>query len=476
MPGFSVNFDFFTRFLKQKKIFVMNILLINPWITDFAAYDFWSKPLGLLYVGAFLKERGHTVRLIDCMDRFQDGLGVDQSDFYRHYNTGKFHREIIEKPSCLKHIPRYFNRYGMPPELFDTLVKSGPRPDVVCVGCVMTYWYHGAFEAISRVRKLLPGVPVMLGGIYATLCPGHAAAESGADVVVTGSLPSRIIQAIEDVGGKQGDGQIAQDEFGLWPEPLWDVYGQLPTAVTMTTHGCPMRCTVCASRLLFDGFERRQVSDTVLDVKNLAAWGVEDIAFSDDALLIDAERYALPLFEKLAEEKLPIRFHTPNGLHIREITPKLAAVMYQAGVTTIRLSLETASGKRGSDFSGKVTRDDFRSAADALFGAGYTPDELGAYILVGLPGQTMGEVIDSIRFSIMTGVPVRPALFSPVPGTVEFDRAVEAEMIRRDDDPVLQNNTLRSVDIWQDNPDGYKQFKRMVTGANDILKDGETSI
>ena len=467
-PSISI----FSRFFKNRKnIFAMNILLINPWITDFAAYDFWVKPLGLLYVGAFLRQRGHSVRLIDCTDRFQDGgLTTQETDQARHYNTGKFHREIIEKPSCLKHIPRYFNRYGIPPELFDTLVKSGPRPDVVCISCVMTYWYHGAFEAILRVRELLPGVPVVLGGIYATLCPGHAAAESGADVVITESQPSRIIDAVEYVGGKQGRGKLLQDDFGLWPEPLWDNYGTLLTAVVMTTHGCPMRCTVCASRLLFDGFERRPVSDAVLAIKKLAARGVEDIAFSDDALLIDAERYALPLFEELVVEGAPVRLHTPNGLHLREITPKLASVMRKAGVTTVRLSLETTSEERESDFSGKVTRDDFRRAADALFGAGYTADELGSYILAGLPGQTMGEVFEAIRFSIETGVPVKPALFSPVPGTVEFDRAVEAGMIRRDDDPVLQNNTLRSVDIWQDNPEGYKQFKRIVTGANDILK------
>jgi hypothetical protein len=34
------------------------VLCINPWIYDFAAYDHWSKPLGLLYIAAFLRERG----------------------------------------------------------------------------------------------------------------------------------------------------------------------------------------------------------------------------------------------------------------------------------------------------------------------------------------------------------------------------------------------------------------------------------
>jgi hypothetical protein len=31
------------------------ILLINPWIYDFAAYDFWIKPMGLMMLGAILR-------------------------------------------------------------------------------------------------------------------------------------------------------------------------------------------------------------------------------------------------------------------------------------------------------------------------------------------------------------------------------------------------------------------------------------
>ena len=33
-----------------------NILLVNPWIFDFTAYDFWMRPLGLLSIGAVIKQ------------------------------------------------------------------------------------------------------------------------------------------------------------------------------------------------------------------------------------------------------------------------------------------------------------------------------------------------------------------------------------------------------------------------------------
>ena len=44
-----------------------SILLVNPWIHDFAAYDLWMKPLGLLYIGSILRSRGYSVHLLDCL-------------------------------------------------------------------------------------------------------------------------------------------------------------------------------------------------------------------------------------------------------------------------------------------------------------------------------------------------------------------------------------------------------------------------
>ncbi|MDH3957783.1 MAG: cobalamin B12-binding domain-containing protein, partial [Desulfobacteraceae bacterium] len=44
-----------------------HILLINPWIHDFAAYDFWAKPMGLLILAALLRSQGVSVSYIDCL-------------------------------------------------------------------------------------------------------------------------------------------------------------------------------------------------------------------------------------------------------------------------------------------------------------------------------------------------------------------------------------------------------------------------
>ena len=448
----------------------MRILLVNPWIADFAAYDFWIKPLGLLYAGAFLRARGHGLSLIDCTDRCQPGSGADLSGDARRFNTGKFHREFIPKPPALARVPRHFSRYGIPAARFRELALSCEKPDCVLVTSVMTYWYPGVFEAIREIRELLPGVPVALGGIYANLHTSHARIHSGADAVLTGRKPRDIIVQVETLAGKTGAGAIPGDSFQDWPGLPWDLYRELRTATVMTTRGCPYRCTVCASRFLTDGFERRIPGRAAAEIEALARRGAADVAFGDDALLIDSANHASPLLERLAAAGAPARLHTPNGLHVREVTPALARLMRRAGMATIRLSLETSAESRREDFSGKVSRDDFRRAAGALFDAGFPADGVGSYVLAGLPGQTFAEVEDTIAFSLSCGVPVRPALYSPVPRTEEFDRAAAAGLIEPDGDPLLENNTLRIVDWFGDYPGGYAGFKERVQRGNDSLR------
>jgi len=44
------------------------ILLVNPPIYDFAAYDFWLKPSGMLSVAGFLRGKAD-FKLFDYLDR-----------------------------------------------------------------------------------------------------------------------------------------------------------------------------------------------------------------------------------------------------------------------------------------------------------------------------------------------------------------------------------------------------------------------
>ena len=94
-----------------------SVILINPWIYDFAAYDLWSKPLGLLYLASYLEKQKISTQVIDCMDPYNPEISGNMP-IRRKYGTGKYNREEIAKPDGLERISRTYSRYGIDPDIF----------------------------------------------------------------------------------------------------------------------------------------------------------------------------------------------------------------------------------------------------------------------------------------------------------------------------------------------------------------------
>ncbi|MCP3943142.1 MAG: radical SAM protein [Desulfobacteraceae bacterium] len=231
-----------------------------------------------------------------------------------------------------------------------------------------------------------------------------------------------------------------------------------------------MRCTICASNILCNNrYERNTPLDVVESILRLAERGVKDIVFWDDALLMDAEEYALPTLEALAQAGAPVRLSISNGLHIAKITPKVARAMKKGGIQKVFLSIETISKTRMRSFSQKTIMDQFQLAVEALLSAGYRSEQIRAYVLFGLPGQTVEEALNTKEFIRSFGVNYKISSFSPVPGTVEFKRAVKEGIIEKDSDPVLQNNKLTAINFFKKNKNKREKFKELFDLKNSIF-------
>ena len=416
-----------------------HILCINPWIYDFAAYNMWIEPLGLLAVAGVLRAAGHEVTLSDCLDRQHPAAPAPRSR-RDAYGCGRFHKSEVAKPPALAHVPRRWGRYGLPVEVFETECDLCPRPDAVLVTSMMTYWYPGPLEAIRRVKARWPGVPSALGGVYATLCTEHARAHSGADAVLPGPGEARALEWVNEVTGESRVLRGPVEDV----LPAHDLRRPQGYVAVQTARGCPYRCPYCAvDRLAPRGFHSRSPERVVDEI----AWcveelGVRDIAFYDDALLHDAEQHILPILDGVLARGLEVRFHTPNGLHARYIDRALARVMRQAGFVTVRLGLETADPDEQRRDGDKVDRGLFARAVEALWEAGFAACEVAAYVLVGRPGQSVEAVRATVAYAHQLGVQVRTAQFSPIPGTREWAAAVAAGDVAADADPLLHNNSV----------------------------------
>lgn len=419
------------------------LLLINPWICDFTAHDLWIKPLGLLHLAAILEKNGCQIDFIDCLDRHNpELLKIQKRRFSRKnkYGCGKYFKSPIEKPASLKQIPRLYGRYGISPEIFCRELKKRPLPDAVLVTSAMTYWYPGVFEIIRLVRDTFPGVPVILGGIYASLCSGHARKYSGADLVVTGTDVSKIVPSIMEYTRIPANWIPAN--LNELPYPAYHVYPKLDYACLLTSQGCPFSCSYCASKQLNSSFEQREPGKVVDEIEYFhKKMRARNFAFYDDALLANSEEHIIPILDGIIERSIIAKFHIPNAMHAKFIDRKLARKMFKAGFKTIRLGLETSNSQRQKEFGGKVNNGEFEAAVLYLKEAGYKQSDIGAYILVGMPEQSLDEVMESVAFAFSCGAKPIFTEYSPLPGTSLFEdyRSLYSEAI---EEPLLHNNSL----------------------------------
>ena len=422
-----------------------NILLVNPWIYDFAAYDFWLKPLGLLYLGGLLRANNHRISYIDCLDPYspamlQKGGKAPKRHAFGH---GGFFRQVIDKPKGLKALPRSYCRYGIDPDTFRMELSRHPDTDMVLVTSMMTYWYPGVFDVIKIVKETLPGVPVVLGGKYASLCHDHALAHAGADHVITGRGEKPILDLLKTLFNEETVFVPDENDLDALPYPAFDLIPRIDQAPIVTSLGCPYRCSYCSSHLFYKHYLRRNPLRVADEIEHWQKnFGVTDFSFYDDALLVDPEGMIIPLLQEIKRRNLSCRFHCPNGLHLRHINASLSQLLYDSGFKTIRFGFETADFQLQKETGGKVHNEELRNAIIHLKHAGYETEDIGIYLLCGIPGQKTADVEHSIDFVLQCGAKPVLAEYSPIPGTKMWPDAVASSPFDIEHEPLYHNNSL----------------------------------
>jgi radical SAM superfamily enzyme YgiQ (UPF0313 family) len=283
--------------------------------------------------------------------------------------------------------------------------------DVALVGSGMTYWYPGVREVIETLRTVAPGKPIVLGGIYATICPEHARS-LGADLCVEGDELAPLWQLLGVAGN-------------LDEPPLWEGYERLASATVRISEGCPMRCTYCAVPLLTKGFTLRPRELVMKELGLLVNRKCANVAFYDDALLTEAEDGLAPLLEEVLRRGWHLNFHTPNALHARLVSGPLAALMVRAGFKTFHLGFESASADWQQSTGGKVRSEELSAAVAAIKGAGVAGEQITAYVILGHPHHEAQQAEQAMQFAHQLGIRVMLSEFSPIPGTPDGEACGE---------------------------------------------------
>jgi radical SAM superfamily enzyme YgiQ (UPF0313 family) len=427
------------------------ILLVNPPIYDFAAYDFWVKPYGLLSVAGNLRGKAEFA-LFDYLDRLHPFYSSRKGFENDEWGRDKFYFEKIPNPDCLNNIPRYFRRFGLPRHIFQDFLGQHIDCDFVLVNTVMTYWYPGVQEVIEDIRRVLPKAKIILGGNYVTLCRGHAE-KLGADLLVEGNN----LEPLWDYVGLEPD---------LSQPGLWEAYSKLAVGVLKLSDGCPFECTYCLVPKVYGKFRARPLDRSLAELELLTELGAKNIAFYDDALLFDAKNVLVPFLSEILKRDIKVNFHSPNAINARFVTKEIAELMIRAGFKTFYLGFESASREWQEQTGSKVFSEELAEAVANLKTAGAEPNDITAYQILGHPKTDVSDLEESMRFVNRLGIRGMLADFSPVPGTPD------GELCRKwvdMDEPLLHNKTAFPIILLGfDESNRLKDLQRQLNRNLDL--------
>ncbi len=424
---------------------VPRILVVNPPIYDFSAYDFWLRPLGALTAAGMLRGLSQ-LTLFDFMDR-RHPLAVNKDTEKDPYGRGRFIQQQVNKPAAFKNIPRFYKRFGMPRDFFQNFLRKSTPFDFVLVGSVMTYWYLGVKEVIEDIRRFHPQAKIILGGFYATACHTHAQT-LGADVVIDGDN----LQPMWDILGLTLPGQ--------YQPPAWELYPSLGTGVIKLTKGCPFKCSYCYVPVRGESFIARPIEEVIADFEMMRRYGVRNIAFYDDALLYQSQQTLLPFLDAIRDRR--IHLHTPNGMHARMINPEMARALAQGGFKMFYLGYESVSAEFQSQTGSKLVSHELASAVESLLSAGDCGSHIVAYEMLGHPLADVQAIEESMRFAHGLGIRIMFSEFSPIPGTPD------GELCRKYidlDEPLNHNKSAFPITFlgWQK----IKYYKTLCRELNE---------
>lgn len=369
-------------------------LLINPPVYDAQYWARWSQPAGLLRIATLLQRKGYKVDFVDCMETDPRGLvrKTGKRDTSGQQQTVR--RDDIMKPIYV---------FGLTPEELHQRLSGLPTPDEVWITSIMTYWWQSTRDVVQVVRRLFPCATVLVGGIYPTLAPEHALEHLGADYVFEGELR----------------------EASQLPTDL-SLYSRPPSyAILATSRGCPWDCVYCAARSLNGGAKvsTRTADDVMEEIRyKFGRFGIRRFGFYEDNALINREHF-IEVMEAIVASALPLELYAPEGFETRLLDEDLLRLMRKAGFEKVHLPLETVRSDINRQWNRRhANNESFEMALEAAIRAGFKPrtQEINAFVLFGLPGELLQDVVDSAIYAHHMVGSIIPMLFTPVPRTHVF--------------------------------------------------------
>jgi radical SAM superfamily enzyme YgiQ (UPF0313 family) len=308
---------------------------------------------------------------------------------------------------------------------------SMPRPDLVGI-TAFTSQANRAYEVAVHFRRL--GVPVVMGGIHATMCLDEVMER--VDSVVTGEAEGIWPQVLEDTRHgslkRRYDGGLA--DMNDVPLARHDLLATgYAFGAVQTTRGCPLNCSFC-SVTTFNGAQYRQrpIPDVVREFQSVRE---KRVLVVDDNLIgtrRDHIARAKDLFRAMAQANLRKKWIAQATINFAD-DEELLALAARAGCSGVFIGFESPTpeglrelGKKFNILEGR----DFRASVRRIQRHGILV--VGSFI-IGLDIDEPGIGRRIAEAASQYGVDNLNVLFlTPLPGTRLWDQMKSQDRVALD--------------------------------------------
>ncbi len=369
---------------------------------------FRFPPLGLGYIAGYLKEHGVSVQLVDCTF-LSEAAALEKIRLSRPDIIGiQIMFSMKEKALRMAHVLRKDCKL---------LVAGGPLPtsdpadfldsfDVVAIG-------EGERTTLELVNAIQNGDPAELGKV-------RGIAFKNKDKTV--STPTRGF--LEDLDSlpfparELFDNQAYKDYYSK-------KFGYTTTSL-ITSRGCPFQCDFCSRPIFGNRFRSRTAPNIAHEVEAIKALDYERIWFADDCFTLNRERL-LDICNELIRSRVNICWECLS--RVDTVDSRVAAKMKKAGCVRVFFGIESGNDSVLRIMRKKATT---KQAKDAVYTFKKAGIQVGAFFILGYPGESDKTILDSVRFG--SSLPLDYLSFTlpyPIPGTPLFER-VKDKMISND--------------------------------------------
>lgn len=317
---------------------------------------------------------------------------------------------------------------------------------------VMTMQISHSFEIAKMIRELNPECKIVWGGAHPTFFIKQTAEHHLVDIVSfgEGEITMRELAEGKELSEVKGIAYKKNREIIVNPPqelhdptkmPLFnwelvprEVLNNLYLIPSLTSRGCPHRCTFCINAILKNRWRMRTAEQVLGDLKTIKEkdyFRGKKLRFWDENFFVDINR-AKKVIDGMLEMDLAMPWETTiRADYVKEgrVDDEFLKKLKKSGCYLLSFGAESGSPRILKKIKKDITPDDILRSAEMCLRNGIIPQYS---FMIGLPGEKKEDMMMTLRvidrlIKLSPKVQILgPQAFRPYPGSTLYEECREA--------------------------------------------------